>query len=572
MSGNRKLHARAFSFCWPSCAGCAPVRCHVDAQAHGSPPGPSGGSRGLFPVRGRGSPDEAGGASAVGRADEPASRSRLPSSGGPWSALRCDLQGSQWLGLAAWRNGAFKCAPRDRWTGGKPERPVPAALDGGTPHPVTDSLRARGVCEPCLPFPCGHGAPALRRRAEGARPRGAAGGDVLRSRDPGRHEVEGGGLGMFRARRRGLPAPTGTIPIPTASPRRSSLRHRGPMPGRCFRARCRVRPTWHRPVIPDRRPPEPRGAALVPRRACGDSGLPPGAGKEAYRGIGAHRARACRTRRQEGQCRRRAVRAIPVPGGTGGRRRVAEPEDGASRARLPVHPPPGRPVGRPRGSGGRAPPAGPGPGFTIARALAADGKRIRGANRNGDGHHETVARVDPASGAPFALLNFDDGGGERAALHDLLERSDIGGRVIPLDALHTTRRTAKRITERADDVFVVKGNARRPSTSSTASMGRGTPPVASRRSSTKRTVDGSSVRSASSSRRTAWSTIRASVRSPASPVVGSRGRKAPTTPGRKRRTTRTAPVRRPDPRPPPAPVLRPKPPARRSAADASTSP
>ncbi len=25
-----------------------------------------------------------------------------------------------WLGLAAWQNGAFKCAPRDQWTGWKP--------------------------------------------------------------------------------------------------------------------------------------------------------------------------------------------------------------------------------------------------------------------------------------------------------------------------------------------------------------------------------------------------------------------------------------------------------------------
>ena len=26
-----------------------------------------------------------------------------------------------WLGLAAWQNGAFKCAPRDRWVGWKPK-------------------------------------------------------------------------------------------------------------------------------------------------------------------------------------------------------------------------------------------------------------------------------------------------------------------------------------------------------------------------------------------------------------------------------------------------------------------
>ena len=101
------------------------------------------------------------------------------------------------------------------------------------------------------------------------------------------------------------------------------------------------------------------------------------------------------------------------------------------------------------------------PRILLARALAADGKRIRGANRNGEGHHETVALVDHASGAPFALLNFDDEGGEQAATHDLLERSDIRSRVITLDALHTTRKTAALITERcgADYVFSVKGNA-----------------------------------------------------------------------------------------------------------------
>ena len=43
------------------------------------------------------------------------------------------------------------------------------------------------------------------------------------------------------------------------------------------------------------------------------------------------------------------------------------------------------------------------PRLPLARALAADGRRIRGASGDGDGHHETVAPVDHASGAPFAL-------------------------------------------------------------------------------------------------------------------------------------------------------------------------
>ncbi len=72
-----------------------------------------------------------------------------------------------------------------------------------------------------------------------------------------------------------------------------------------------------------------------------------------------------------------------------------------------------------------------------------------------------MALVDHATGAPFALPNFGDDGGERAVAVDLLERSGIAGRVITVDALHATRRTAQVIHRRcgADCVFTVKGNA-----------------------------------------------------------------------------------------------------------------
>ena len=72
--------------------------------------------------------------------------------------------------------------------------------------------------------------------------------------------------------------------------------------------------------------------------------LPPRAGEEAHRGLHARRARACRAREHEGLPRRRAVRAR-CRRRSRGCRRVAEPEGGASRAGLEVHPPPGRPVG-----------------------------------------------------------------------------------------------------------------------------------------------------------------------------------------------------------------------------------
>ena len=141
--------------------------------------------------------------------------------------------------------------------------------------------------------------------------------------------------------------------------------------------------------------------------------------------------------------------------------------------------------------------AGPGPGFPSPGRSPPTARRIRGANRNGDGHHETVALVDHHSGAPFALLNFDEDGGERAATHDLLERSDISGKVITLDALHTTRNTAKLITQRADYVFVVKGNASQTFDILDTIDWDSDAAAASPRTSTRCTAGWSSARSAS---------------------------------------------------------------------------
>ena len=99
------------------------------------------------------------------------------------------------------------------------------------------------------------------------------------------------------------------------------------------------------------------------------------------------------------------------------------------------------------------------PRLPLATAWAADGKRIRAANRNGEGHYETVTLADHATGAPFAVLNVHDQDGEIAATQNLLQRCDITGHVITVDALHTTRKTASLITQTADDVVTVKGHA-----------------------------------------------------------------------------------------------------------------
>ena len=94
------------------------------------------------------------------------------------------------------------------------------------------------------------------------------------------------------------------------------------------------------------------------------------------------------------------------------------------------------------------------------QALAADGKRIRGANRNGTMRYETATLVEHRTGVPVASLNFHDQNGELAAVGALLEVVPISGAVITLDALHTTRNTTVSIVEQhdADYLLTVKGN------------------------------------------------------------------------------------------------------------------
>ena len=100
-------------------------------------------------------------------------------------------------------------------------------------------------------------------------------------------------------------------------------------------------------------------------------------------------------------------------------------------------------------------------GTGAAPALAADGKRIRGANRHTDAdtHFETVTLVTHA-GRPVASRCCRDAGGETAARRALLEDVDLTGCVLTLDALHATRDTARAIVEThgADYVLAIKAN------------------------------------------------------------------------------------------------------------------
>ena len=94
-------------------------------------------------------------------------------------------------------------------------------------------------------------------------------------------------------------------------------------------------------------------------------------------------------------------------------------------------------------------------------ALAADGKRLRGANRNGDGHFETATLVAHDTALPVASHGFHDKSGERAAIAALFEEVSLAGHVITVDALHTVRDTARSIVEthNADYLMTVKANA-----------------------------------------------------------------------------------------------------------------
>ena len=96
------------------------------------------------------------------------------------------------------------------------------------------------------------------------------------------------------------------------------------------------------------------------------------------------------------------------------------------------------------------------------QALAADGKRIRGANRlTAEGlHWETVTLVEHVTGLPLASRSYREEGGEQGALRALLEEVDLRGRTVTLDAGHAGQEIQRAIIEQhGGQVLVrIKGN------------------------------------------------------------------------------------------------------------------
>ena len=365
--------------------------------------------------------------------------------------------GGRWLGLAAWQNGAFKCGPRDRWTGWKPEQQFRRL------ELVANNTRFLVLSEPgVFPNLASRFLAGMTRRLSDDW-LAAHGHGVLLAETFCDPEVFAGT--MYRAagweglgETKGFARANGRYTDPHGKPKEIFVT--------ALRPDARELLSSPLPLPPEVAPPA--GPGLAPR----DPGT--------MRSLHAELAAVPDFRRAQGLKHTVAsvltVHVLAEIANMKGCLAAAQFAESLSQKELEavgawLNPRTGRrePVSKSTihrviqsvdpealedalGRWSR-------PRLPIARALAADGKRIRGANRNGDGHHETVALVDHESGAPFALLNFDDEGGELAATHDLLGRCDISGRVITLDALHTTRKTAKLITERADYVFVVKGNA-----------------------------------------------------------------------------------------------------------------
>ena len=271
--------------------------------------------------------------------------------------------GDRWLDLAAWQNGAFKCAPRDRWAGWKPAQQFRRL------EMVANNTRFLVLSEPgVFPNLASRFLAGMTRRLSDDW-REAHGHGVLLAETFCDPEALAGT--MYRAagweglgETKGFARANGRYTDPHGRPKEIFVT--------ALRPDARALFSSPQPMPPDVAPPA--GPGLAPRDP------------EAMRSLHAELAAVPDFRRAQGRkhtvasvltvhvlaeianmkgCLAAAQFARAVPGGAGGRRRVAEPEDGASRAGLQVHPPPGRPVGRPRGAGGRGRPlvpASPRPG------------------------------------------------------------------------------------------------------------------------------------------------------------------------------------------------------------------
>ena len=93
-------------------------------------------------------------------------------------------------------------------------------------------------------------------------------------------------------------------------------------------------------------------------------------------------------------------------------------------------------------------------------AIAIDGKTLRGTKGNGLKQCHLLSAVLHDEGLTVAQTNVDSKSNEITAVKPLLDKIEIEGRIVTLDAMHTQRETARFITEekKADYLMTVKDN------------------------------------------------------------------------------------------------------------------
>lgn len=104
----------------------------------------------------------------------------------------------------------------------------------------------------------------------------------------------------------------------------------------------------------------------------------------------------------------------------------------------------------------RVPPEGPPP--ARFRALAVDGKELRGASQHEEKVH-LISLVDQEQGVVVRQLRVRKGTNEQGALLQVLQEQPLQGTVLTMDAMYTTRPLAKEILQQGGHyLMVVKEN------------------------------------------------------------------------------------------------------------------
>ena len=109
------------------------------------------------------------------------------------------------------------------------------------------------------------------------------------------------------------------------------------------------------------------------------------------------------------------------------------------------------------------------PRVRVPQALAADGKRIRGANRlAAEGcHWETVTLVEHVTGVPVATRSYREEGGEQQAMRAVLEETDLEGVIVTLDSAHAGYDVERALVEQHQAHYVIKMKGNCPRTFAT---------------------------------------------------------------------------------------------------------